>query len=131
MDPPLNQETLIITSCPNAIPVQKDLTLSCFLSSSVQPGSPSNPFTQGLAPLFIRGLVHKKLHEYDSLLVHNPSEESRISINIQTGPGPSTAGKFWVESFVGGLVSLPLWGSCLPAGGSLPSLHTPNAVCHS
>ena len=41
MDPPLNQETLIITSCPNAIPVQKDLTLSCFLSSLRQPGSPT------------------------------------------------------------------------------------------
>jgi hypothetical protein len=28
--------------------------------------------------------------EYDSLLVCSPSQERRISINIQTAPGPST-----------------------------------------
>jgi hypothetical protein len=33
-------------------------------------------------------LVHKKSPEYDSLVVENPSQESRI--NIQTAPGPST-----------------------------------------
>jgi hypothetical protein len=32
----------------------------------------------------------KKSPGYDSLLVHNPSQERRISIKIQTAPGPST-----------------------------------------
>jgi hypothetical protein len=40
-----------------------------------------------LAPLFIRELVHKKSPEYDSLLVHNPSQESGVSIDLQTAPG--------------------------------------------
>ena len=36
-----NWKILVATSCPHTIPVQKDLTLSCFLSSSIQPGSPA------------------------------------------------------------------------------------------
>jgi hypothetical protein len=36
-----NPETLIATSCLHVITVQKDLTLSCVLFFSVQPGNPS------------------------------------------------------------------------------------------
>jgi hypothetical protein len=39
---------------------------------------------------------------------------------------------FWVESFVGGLVSLSLHcGSCLGTGGSLFMFHTRNVMNHS
>ena len=37
----INQETLAATPCPFANPIPKPLTLSCFLSSSIQPGSPT------------------------------------------------------------------------------------------
>jgi hypothetical protein len=40
--------------------------------------------------------------------------------------------KFWVESFVGGLVSLLLhWGSCLATGGGLLRFHIPSVVNHN
>jgi hypothetical protein len=39
--------------------------------------------------------------------------------------------EFWVESFVGGLVSLSLhWGSCLAIGGHLFRFHSPHC-CES
>jgi hypothetical protein len=40
--------------------------------------------------------------------------------------------KFWVESFVGGLVSQSLhWSSCLATGFGFFRFHIPNVVSHS
>jgi hypothetical protein len=58
------------------------------------PTQKSRLHAQWLALLFIRGLVHKKSWVQDSPFVCNPFQESRISIKIQTSPGPSIAGLF-------------------------------------
>jgi hypothetical protein len=64
-------------------PFQKPLTPSSFFSSSIQPTHP-----------VIGSCIHISSQEVtwvqDSLLVCNPSQESRINIKIQTAPGPST-----------------------------------------
>ena len=92
-------------------PPQKVLTLSCFFSSSSKTQK-SSLLAQWLAPLFIRGLVHKKSPEYDSLLIRNPSQESGISINIQTAPGPSTS------------LYIQLWGDLITSSGLYGHTHT-------
>jgi hypothetical protein len=40
--------------------------------------------------------------------------------------------KFWVESFIGGFVSLLLYlDSCLATGGGLFRFHIPKVICHN
>jgi hypothetical protein len=76
--------------CPFAITVQNLLTLSCSLSSWVQPRSHTYlPSGWSFYSLGIR--FTKVTWVRDSLLItFNPSRESRINIKIQASPGPST-----------------------------------------
>ena len=74
-----------------SIPMQKDLTNSLLLSLFLHLTQKSLLLEQWLVPLFIRGwLTRSQLSTWDSFLVCNPSQESRINIKIQTAPGPFT-----------------------------------------
>jgi hypothetical protein len=99
-----NRETLA-TSCAHTIPVQKDLTLSCFLSSSLQPGSPFYLPSGWLFYLLGNWFTRSHLSMCNSLLVHDPTQESGIS--IQTAPSPSTTLPYLLPM---PLVSLVGWG---------------------
>ena len=63
-----------MTSCPHPIPVQKNFTLSCLLSSSIQPGSPS----------------------------YSPSDWLLYSLGdwfTRTAPGPSTSQSSYIKLY--------------------------------
>jgi hypothetical protein len=76
-----------MVSCSKRI---NSLLLSCFLSFSVQPGSPSSSPSDWLLYSLGNWFTRSHLSTCDSLLFCNPSQESGINIKIQITPGPST-----------------------------------------
>jgi hypothetical protein len=86
--PPLQpgdtQRHLVLTLSPS----QKDLILSCILSSSIQPGSPSYSPNDWLLYSLGDWFTRSHLSMCDSFLVCNPSQRNGIS--IKTAPGPTT-----------------------------------------